>query len=61
MENGTFITTYYNRVGSKLRGISEEETSLIAAKEVGEAKMLLGQIPEIASYTVDRRIYNSLE
>lgn len=59
---GDYIVTLYDGYGAKLRGqtiIAFSETSAIA---LGEAKIAAdGDLNTAKSFTIDRRIYNSVD
>jgi hypothetical protein len=65
METGSYIVYFFNRYGTKLKGLEIPADSVMVAMEAGHA--LLKSTPESdkmhkpVSFAVDRRIYNSLD
>lgn len=59
---GDYIITMYDGYGAKLRDLTAIASNVTAAVAVGEAKVVDdGDIATAKSFTVDRRIYNSLD
>jgi hypothetical protein len=60
---GQYIIIYYTKKGAKLRDLTEYPENLQAAKEIGDESVACtnGVWDEVASYTVDRRLHNSLD
>lgn len=64
LETGEYLIQFYNRVGARIKDISEVETTLTGAREAGEDTIILEEIykdSRAVSFTVDRRIFNSLD
>jgi hypothetical protein len=65
METGSYIVYFFNRYGTKLKGLEIPADSVMAAMEAGHD--LLRTSPETdkwhkpVSFAVDRRIFNSLD
>jgi hypothetical protein len=65
METGSYIVYFFNRYGTKLKGLEIPADSVMAAMEAGHA--LLQNTTETdknhkpVSFAVDRRIFNSLD
>lgn len=62
---GNYQVIFYNRYGTKLKGLSIEQACYTEARNVGaetvrDSKEKEGRLKP-ASYTVDRRLYNSLD
>ena len=65
LNTGEYLIKYYTRVGSKIPELTETALSIMAAKEMAEETIIIeealnsGHNP--VSFTVDRRVYNSLD
>ena len=59
VKTGDYLILYYNRLGTKLRGFKDYAETLTDAKEMAEETLLLEK--DVCSYTVDRRLYNSMD
>ena len=58
-ETGEYTITFYNRKGSKLRDKTLVVGYLTQARERGREERAADK--ELASFTVDRRVYNSMD
>ena len=63
VETGEYIITYYTRKGAKLRSITETADTYISAREIGEESIASQEEDWLhaTSYTIGRRMYNSLD
>ncbi len=62
---GNYEVVFYNRYGAKLRDLTTEQRCYTEARAFGVKVVRESEEPEDrlkpASYTVDRRLYNSLD
>jgi hypothetical protein len=65
LNTGEYKVDYYDGYGSKLRDMTETAVSLDESHTVAKARLDTtltdGDLATAKSYTVDRRIFNSLE
>lgn len=69
IKTGDYIVQYYNRYGGRLRDLSTTAESLMASEQMGKDRCVTPQDgwtiaenhSQPVSFTVDRRILNSLE
>lgn len=61
---GQYIIQYYNRVGTKIKDLTGPSDTYTNSKEMGEETIALaeeGEDVKPTSFTVDRRLYNSMD
>lgn len=56
---GNYIIRYYDKYGTLTREIKDESESFTQAHEKGD--LCLSQNIELKSFTIDRRIHNTLD
>jgi len=63
IDTGNYLIQYYNKKGTKLKSLTEEAFTLMGAREVAEeAKESTNETwADVVSYTIDRRLANSLD
>lgn len=62
---GDYKISYYDGYGARLKSVKDKAGSLESARDIGDAHIRdnhkPGDLSSVASYTIDRRIYNSLD
>ena len=65
IESGEYLVQFYSRKGTKIRELTEKVTSLTEARALGEDILILEhhleKVPLAVSFTVDRRVHNSID
>lgn len=65
IETGNYALTFYNRYGAKLKDLTQKQRCYTEARALGDRTIRECKETEDrlapTSYTVDRRIYNSLD
>ena len=59
IETGEYVINFYNKYGSRLKDERMTSNGIIAARV--SAEIGAGKIKDAKSYTIDRRIFNSID